>query len=57
MSTETVAAAVKDAIANRKRLRISGAGTWMSAGRPVVSDTEISLASDTGGNDRNCANT
>ncbi|MDQ6718229.1 MAG: FAD-binding protein, partial [Gemmatimonadota bacterium] len=48
MSTESVAATVREAIANRTRVRISGAATWMNGGRPVLSDTMISMSSDSG---------
>ena len=48
MSTEAVLNQVRDAIASKKSMRISGGGSWMNAGRPVRAAQQISLASDKG---------
>ena len=40
--------AIRDAAASGKRLRVTGAGTWLDAGRPVTSDNTISLSGDAG---------
>lgn len=48
MSTETVAETVREAISAGAPLRISGRGTWMSAGRPVQAERSLSLANETG---------
>ena len=39
---------VRQAVADRKPLRLRGAGTWMSAGRPVEAGTVLSLADHRG---------
>lgn len=43
-----IAAAVREAAANRAPLRIVGRGTWLAAGSPVVADTRLSLQDDSG---------
>ncbi|MBA3645179.1 MAG: FAD-binding protein [Gemmatimonadaceae bacterium] len=48
VSTETVVASVRDAAGANERLRISGAGGWMTAGRPVQALRAVSLAPDKG---------
>jgi glycolate oxidase FAD binding subunit len=48
VSTENISAAVREAIAAGEPTRISGAGTWMNAGRPVDARRTISLAADKG---------
>jgi glycolate oxidase FAD binding subunit len=48
VSTEKISAAMREAIAAGEPLRISGAGTWMNAGRPVLAQRTISLAADKG---------
>jgi glycolate oxidase FAD binding subunit len=48
MTTATIAEQVRTAHANRSRLRVRGAGTWLGAGRPVTTDDTISLAADGG---------
>src|SRR5215203_1617471 len=40
-----VVAAIRDARAARVSLRIVGGGTWLDAGRPVLADTTLPLAS------------
>jgi glycolate oxidase FAD binding subunit len=40
--------AVREAYVSRRRLRISGAGTWLDAGRPVHADQTLSVADDRG---------
>lgn len=39
---------MREAIAARKSIRISGGATWMRAGRPVASDQTISMSTDSG---------
>lgn len=48
MSTEAVAAAVQEGVANRTPLRIAGRGNWLSAGRPVKATRTLSLRDDSG---------
>jgi glycolate oxidase FAD binding subunit len=47
-STETIAKRVRDAASRGALLRITGAGTWLDAGRPVESSEHLSLAAHTG---------
>ena len=39
---------IRDAAASGKRLRVSGAGTWLDAGHPITCDATVSLANDRG---------
>ena len=48
VSTETVAAVVRESNATRTPLRISGRSKWMTAGRPVKADKTLSLREDAG---------
>lgn len=48
MSTEAVAATVRENNATRTPLRISGRSNWLSAGRPVKANKTLSLREDTG---------
>jgi glycolate oxidase FAD binding subunit len=48
VSTEAVAAAVRESGANRTPLRIAGRANWLSAGRPVKADRKLSLRDDSG---------
>ncbi|HXG69031.1 MAG TPA: FAD-binding protein [Gemmatimonadaceae bacterium] len=48
MSTERVAARIRGAVAARTPLRISGASTWLDAGRPVSAKETLSLRGDSG---------
>jgi glycolate oxidase FAD binding subunit len=48
VSTEAVASAVREGVANRAPLRIAGRGTWLSAGRPVKAHRTLSLRDDSG---------
>ncbi|HEV7387331.1 MAG TPA: FAD-binding protein [Gemmatimonadaceae bacterium] len=48
MSTERVAATVRESAANGASLRIAGCGTWLDAGRPVSAARTLSLADDRG---------
>ena len=48
MSTEAVVSAIKESVAARAPLRISGRSTWLDAGRPVRADKALSLRNDTG---------
>jgi glycolate oxidase FAD binding subunit len=48
VNTESVAAVVREGVANRTPLRISGRGDWLSAGRPVKSNKNLSLRDDSG---------
>ena len=43
-----IAERVRDAAARGERLRISGAGTWLDAGRPVDADATLSVADHAG---------
>ena len=47
-TTKLVADRVREAYGGRRKLRISGAGTWLTAGRPVDADDTLSLADDRG---------
>jgi glycolate oxidase FAD binding subunit len=48
MSTDTLAAAIRESGATRTPLRISGRSNWLDAGRPVHAATDLSLRDDTG---------
>ena len=48
MSTEAVAAAVRESNATRTPLRISGRSNWLTAGRPVRASRNLSLRDDAG---------
>ena len=48
MSTDRVAAAIRDSVATDRPLRISGRGMWLDAGRPVRANASLSLRDDTG---------
>jgi glycolate dehydrogenase FAD-binding subunit len=48
MSTETIAAAIRESGATRTPLRISGRSNWLDAGRPVRAAKDLSLRDDTG---------
>ncbi|MFL5604644.1 MAG: FAD-binding oxidoreductase [Gemmatimonadaceae bacterium] len=48
MSTERVTSAIRDCIASRSAVRISGRGGWLDAGRPVRAENTLSLGGDTG---------
>lgn len=48
MSTESVAAAVRESNATRTPLRISGRSNWLTAGRPVRATKNLSLRDDSG---------
>jgi FAD/FMN-containing dehydrogenases len=48
VSTPGVQSAVREAISSRESVRITGGGSWMSAGRPVTAKRSISLAADKG---------
>jgi len=43
-----VQSAIRDALAGGKRLRVSGAGGWMDAGRPTSTNATVSVANDRG---------
>ena len=48
MSTETIAAAIRESGATLTPLRISGRSKWLDAGRPVRAAKDLSLRDDTG---------
>jgi len=48
VTTETVAATVRESAATATPLRIAGRGTWLDAGRPVSAGRSVSLADDRG---------
>ena len=48
MSTEAVAAAVRESNATRTPLRISGRSNWLTAGRPVRASKNLSLRDEAG---------
>ena len=48
MSSESIAAQVKESFASRTPLRIAGGGNWLDAGRPVRADKTLSLRGETG---------
>jgi FAD/FMN-containing dehydrogenase len=43
-----VQSTIRDAISSGKRLRVSGGGAWMDAGRPTTCNGTLSLANDSG---------
>lgn len=47
-TTKAVAERVREAHGAQRTLRISGAGTWLTSGRPVDADDTLSLADDRG---------
>ena len=48
MSSESVAAAVKESFSSRRPLRIAGSGSWLDAGRPVKAEQTLSLRDERG---------
>lgn len=48
MSTDTIAAAIRESGVTRTPLRISGRSNWLDAGRPVRAGKDLSLRDDTG---------
>src|SRR4026207_1526583 len=48
MSTETIAAAIRESGATLTQLRISGRSNWLDAGRPVRAAKDLSLRDDAG---------
>ena len=48
MSTESIAASVKESFAARAPLRITGGGGWLDAGRPVRAERALSLREEAG---------
>ena len=48
MSTASVASAIRDSVASKSGLRISGRGTWLDAGRPVRAENTLPLNEDRG---------
>ena len=48
MSSESVAAAVKESFGARVPLRIAGGGAWLDAGRPVRAESTLSLRDESG---------
>lgn len=48
MSTESIAASVREGFAARTALRIEGAGGWLDAGRPVRAERILSLRDESG---------
>ena len=48
MSTDTIAAAIRESGSTRTPLRISGSSNWLDAGRPVRAEKDLSLRDDTG---------
>ena len=48
MSTEAIAAEVKESGASQVALRITGRSNWLDAGRPVRAEKTLSLGDDTG---------
>ena len=48
MSTESIAAQVKESFASRTPLRIAGGGNWLDAGRPVRADKTLSIRGEAG---------
>jgi glycolate oxidase FAD binding subunit len=48
VSTEAVVASIRESGKIRTPLRISGRGTWLDAGRPVLADKTLSLRDDSG---------
>lgn len=48
MSTESIAAAIRESGDRRSPLRIAGRGSWLDAGRPVRAQSTISMSDETG---------
>jgi len=48
LSTESVAAAIRESGRRRAPLRLAGRSHWLAAGRPVNAETSLSLADDSG---------
>lgn len=48
MSTESIAASVRESFAARTPLRIAGIGSWLDAGRPVSAERTLSLREESG---------
>lgn len=48
MSTEALSATIREAAGARRKLRISGSGCWMNAGRPTNTHQTVSLSGDKG---------
>jgi glycolate oxidase FAD binding subunit len=48
VSTDRIAAAIRDTAAADGALRISGRGSWLDAGRPVRADASLSLKEESG---------
>ena len=48
MSTESIAAAVRESFAVKRPLRIAAAGGWLDAGRPVRAEQQLSLRDESG---------
>lgn len=44
----SIQSAIRDAGARGQRLRVSAAGTWLSAGRPISCDATVSVANERG---------
>ena len=48
MSTESIAAAVRESFAAKRPLRIAAAAGWLDAGRPVSAEQQLSLRDESG---------
>jgi len=48
VSTDGIAAVVRESVARRTPLRIVSGGSWLSAGRPVAASKRLSLRDDSG---------
>ncbi|HEY6089956.1 MAG TPA: hypothetical protein VD771_09210, partial [Gemmatimonadaceae bacterium] len=48
MSTQNVVSTIRESVATRTPLRISGRGNWLTAGRPVKAEETLSLHDDAG---------
>ena len=48
MSTESIAAAVRESFAAKRPLRIAAGGGWLDAGRPVRAEQHLSLREESG---------
>ncbi|HET9634588.1 MAG TPA: FAD-binding protein [Gemmatimonadaceae bacterium] len=48
MSSESIAAAVKESFAAKRPVRIAAAGGWLDAGRPVRAEQRLSLREESG---------
>jgi glycolate oxidase FAD binding subunit len=48
VSTESIAAAVRESFAAKRPLRIAAAGGWLDAGRPVRAEQQLSLREQSG---------